>query len=235
MKPKLFFNWSSGKDSAFALFKLLSVNEFDVALLFTSVGKETKRISLHGISEIVLKEQAKQIGIPIRIMHLPASLGMEVYNELMNSEMQNLVASGFSHTAYGDIFLEDLKKYREIQLSLVGIKPVFPLWKINTKKIILEFLALGFKTIVVAANSKWFSEDFVGREVTIELIQNLPEEVDPCGENGEFHTFCFDGPIFNQPVDFELGGKLVRTYPDPLIKDAKVEFWFCDIILKKLS
>jgi len=229
-KPKLFFNWSSGKDSCFALYKLQQQNKFEVSTLLTTVGAETKRIGMHGLRESVLKRQAQAIGIPLEIIYLSSSTSHAAYNKLMGNAMENMKSRDILYTAFGDIFLEDLRAYRESQLVKVGIKAEFPLWKRNTKELILEFIALGFKTKVVAANAKYFDESFVGKDLTKELINNLPEGVDPCGENGEFHTFCYDGPIFKQSVSFKLGEKVKKSYPNPSEPTKEIYFWFCDLI-----
>ena len=229
-KPKLFFNWSSGKDSSFALYKLLQQNKFEIATLLSTVGSETKRIGMHGLRESLLKRQAKAIGIPLEIIYLSSSTTHEVYNHLMENAMESMKSKEIYHTAFGDIFLEDLKLYRESQLEKVGIKAEFPLWKRDTKELIIEFIELGFKTKIVAANAKYFDKDFVGADLTIELINNLPFEVDPCGENGEFHTFCYDGPIFNRPVEFLIGEKVKKSYPNPSNPNEEIYFWFCDLM-----
>jgi len=232
MMSKLFFNWSSGKDSAFALYKLLQEDKCKIDLLFTSVSEEYRRVSMHGLHEDLLRRQAESIGIPIEIMYLPESTDMEIYNALMQTKMNKLKERGYGVACFGDIFLEDLKQYRESELKKVGFTAKFPLWEKDTKLLLEEFLELGFRTIVVAANAKWFDQDFVGTEITKEFIDKLPEEVDPCGENGEFHTFCFDGPIFEEAVLFKIGEKTLKTYPNPLKEKEEVKFWYCDLLLK---
>ena len=222
-------NWSSGKDSAFALYKLKQANQFSVDLLLTTIGKSTNRISMHGLSREMLIRQCAAIGIQLKCLELEDSLNMEAYNQMMKRSLLALKEKGYQDCAYGDIFLEDLKIYREQKLSEVGIQGHFPLWQKNTKELMLEFLALGFKSVVVAANAKWFDEEFVGQDLTKKLIEQLPEDVDPCGENGEFHTFCFDGPIFEYPVEFKLGQKLKKSYPNPSA-DGSIDFWFCDLL-----
>lgn len=230
MKPKLFFNWSSGKDSSFALFELIESNKFDVKYLLTTVGKETKRIGMHGLRESLLVKQAEAIGIPLKIIYLSSSTTHKAYKELMENSMNEMKQEGIRNTAFGDIFLEDLRKYREAQLQSIGISAEFPLWKKDTKKLIHEFIDLGFKTKVVAANAKYFGKEFVGKDLTKELIENLPKEVDACGENGEFHTFCYEGPIFKHSVAFKVGKKVLKSYPNPSAKGETIDFWFCDLI-----
>lgn len=229
-KPKLFFNWSSGKDSSFALYKLLQQGQFEISTLLTTVGMETERIGMHGLRESLLKRQTEALGLPLEIIYLSSSASHEAYDKLMSDAMEKMKSQGIYDTAFGDIFLEDLRAYRESQLDKVGIKAHFPLWKRDTKKLILEFIELGFKTKIVAASATFFDEDFVGLDVTKDLIDNLPPEVDPCGENGEFHTFCYDGPLFNYPVSFELGEKVKKSYPNPSQEGSEIDFWFCDLI-----
>lgn len=230
MKPKLFFNWSSGKDSSFALYKILQEGKFDVSCLLTTVGAETKRIGMHGLRESVLKKQTEAIGIPLEIIYLSSSTSHEAYNKLMAENLTRMKDRGIYNTAFGDIFLEDLRKYREDQLKQVGIAAQFPLWKEDTKQLIRSFLKLGFKTKIVAASARYFNEEIVGEDLTLELLESFPKEVDPCGENGEFHTFCYDGPIFKRPVEFQLGKKVKKSYPNPKPNEPEIDFWFCDLI-----
>jgi uncharacterized protein (TIGR00290 family) len=229
-KPQLFFNWSSGKDSSCALYKLIQQNDFQISTLLTTVGMETKRIGMHGLRESLLRRQAKAIGFPLEIIYLSSSASHDTYNKMMEEAMDQMKRKDIYNAAFGDIFLEDLRDYRERQLAKVGIKAHFPLWKRDTKELILEFIELGFKTKIVAANAALFNKDFVGQDITKELVYNLPEEVDPCGENGEFHTFCYDGPIFKSPVRFEEGEKVKKSYPNPTIGGKEIDFWFCDLI-----
>lgn len=180
-KPQLFFNWSSGKDSSCALYKLIQQNDFQISTLLTTVGMETKRIGMHGLRESLLRRQAKAIGFPLEIIYLSSSASHDTYNKMMEEAMDQMKRKDIYNAAFGDIFLEDLRDYRERQLAKVGIKAHFPLWKRDTKELILEFIELGFKTKIVAANAALFNKDFVGQDITKELVYNLPEEVDPCG------------------------------------------------------
>lgn len=236
MKPKAIFNWSSGKDSALALYKILKEEKFEVTSLLTSINKEFQRISMHGVHVSLLEKQAESLGFPLIKMELPKEPTMEEYRELMNKMMNDLKSQGITHSIFGDIFLEDLKKYREDQLRSIGMEGVFPLWKINTTDLIREFLNLGFKTIVVCVNETYLDKSFAGRIIDEDFIKDLPENVDVCGENGEFHTFTFNGPIFKNPVEFEIGEIVKKTYPKPKsdenIEDDEYVFWFCDLIVK---
>ncbi|QQV02065.1 MULTISPECIES: diphthine--ammonia ligase [Chryseobacterium] len=236
MKPKAIFNWSSGKDSALALCKTLQEEKFEIISLLTSINEEFQRISMHGVSVSLLEKQAESLGFPLIKLELPKDPSMEEYQELMNSTMNKIKSQGVTHSIFGDIFLEDLRKYREEQLQFIGMEAVFPLWKKNTTELIQEFLDLGFKTIVTSVNETYLDKTFAGRIIDESFIKDLPKNVDPCGENGEFHTFTFDGPIFKNPIDFEIGEVVKKTYPKPKSdeSDEEVEyiFWFCDLISK---
>jgi len=236
MKPKAIFNWSSGKDSALALYKILKEEKFEVSSLLTSINKEFQRISMHGVHVSLLEKQAESLGFPLIKMELPKEPSMEEYRETMGRTMTEIQSQGITHSIFGDIFLEDLKKYREDQLRSIGMEGVFPLWKINTTDLIREFLDLGFKTIVTCVNETYLDKSFAGRIIDEDFIKDLPENVDVCGENGEFHTFTFNGPLFKNPVEFEIGEIVKKTYPKPKSdensEDDEYVFWFCDLIVK---
>ncbi|MGO4707998.1 diphthine--ammonia ligase [Chryseobacterium sp. 2TAF14] len=233
MKPKALFNWSSGKDSALALYKILKEDQFEITSLLTSVNKEFQRISMHGVHISLLEKQAESLGFPLIKMEIPKEPTMEEYSEIMSKTMNEIKSQGVTHSIFGDIFLEDLRKYREDQLKTIGMEGVFPLWKINTTDLISEFLSLGFKTIVTCVNETYLDKSFAGRIIDKDFIKDLPENVDPCGENGEFHTFTFDGPIFKKPIPFDIGEIVKKTYPKPKSDENEEEeeyvFWFCDL------
>lgn len=231
---KTYFNWSSGKDASFALWLLKNDPNYSVEKLVTTVNTHHDRVSMHGLRTELLLEQAEAIGIPLHIIELPEQPDMETYNQIMLDAVNELKNEGFTHCAFGDIFLEDLRDYREKQLAEHGIQAVFPLWKRDTSELIGDFLDNGFKTITVCINGNLLSEEFVGREINESFLNDLPENVDPCGENGEFHTFCYDGPLFSKPVTFELGEKVLREY-EVKTDEGKIEkygYWFCDLISK---
>ena len=236
---KTYFNWSGGKDSALALYHAQRSGEYNPDLLLTSVNQSFQRISMHGVRRELLDMQAEQIGLPLRTIDLPEGLTMPAYNEIMKSTVADLFAQGYRHTLFGDIFLEDLRAYREEQLKPVGIQAHFPIWKRDTKELLREFLDLGFKTVVVCIKSELLDKSFAGRVIDEDFISDLPDNVDPCGENGEFHTFVFDGPIFSSSVEFEIGEVVYKEYASP--KDDKdvcfvstpepqMGFWFCDLM-----
>ena len=240
MKKKAIFNWSSGKDSALTLYKIIQENEYEIETLLTSVNSQYQRISMHGVRIELLEKQAELIGLPLTKMMIPEMPTMEIYDEVMRKTLLEFKEKGIAYSIFGDIFLEDLRKYREDKLALANFKGVFPLWKKDTKALIQEFLELGFKTIIVCVNEKYLGKDFVGRVIDENFINDLPPNVDPCGENGEFHTFTFDGPIFSKPVPFKLGEIVYRKY-EPTNSSSndvcKTEdspytygFWYYDLI-----
>ncbi|WP_289666201.1 diphthine--ammonia ligase [Flavobacterium panacagri] len=245
MSQKALFNWSSGKDSALALYKILQNPDYKIEYLLTSVNQQYQRISMHGVRVELLQAQAESIGIPLKIMEIPEMPTMEVYENVMMETLTELKNEGIKYSVFGDIFLEDLRLYREKQLEKIGFKGVFPIWKVSTKDLIWEFISLGFKTIVVCVNEKYLGKSFVGRIIDEDFINDLPENVDVCGENGEFHTFAFDGPIFSKPIDFEIGEIVYRKYEKPESQDSSntacdtndksafdFGFWYCDLIKK---
>lgn len=235
-----YMNWSGGKDSSLCLYKALQSKKYDIKYLLTSVNKTHNRISMHGVRISLLKSQADSLGIPLKMIELPEQPGMDEYEEEMKKKITEIKNEGIQDTIFGDIFLEDLKIYREKQLALLGITPHFPLWKIQTKKLMDEFLELGFKAIIVCINTKFLDKSFCGRIIDQSFVKDLPKNVDVCGENGEFHSYVFDGPIFNKPINFTKGDIVYREYAKP--KDNKREhynqvsneeknygFYFCDI------
>lgn len=231
---KTYLNWSSGKDASLSLYYLLRDNKYSVQRLLTSVNVAHDRISMHGIRRTLFEKQAKSIGIPLTAIELPEEPDMKIYNRKMKEAVEDLQSEGFTTAAFGDIFLEDLRKYREDQLNPLGIECIFPIWKKDTRGLMEEFIRLGFKAIVVAISENALNPSFLGREIDKNFLSSLPENVDPCGENGEFHTFCYDGPVFKFPVEFTIGEKVYKEYKAPKRKKnedpGSMGFWFCDLI-----
>jgi uncharacterized protein (TIGR00290 family) len=241
MPYKSYFNWSGGKDSALALHHALKDGQYNIQCLLTSINSQYRRVSMHGLQETLLEQQAEAIGLPLQKLVLPDQPSMEEYERYMKQTMDAMNQEQFTHSFFGDIFLEDLKVYRETQLAKVGLKAVFPLWKRNTTELLHEFIDLGFKTILVCIKDELLDKSFAGRIIDKDFIKDLPRNVDPCGENGEFHTFVFDGPIFRQPVLFEKGEVVFRAYKAPKdandncfsqqpIRPSSMGFWFCDLL-----
>lgn len=244
MKPKAIFNWSGGKDSALCLYKILQEREYDVLTLLTSVSEKYQRVSMHGVRVELLHDQAESIGLPLVKMEVPDMPTMEAYEKAMTHILLDLKKGGATVSVFGDIFLEDLRKYREEKLALVNLIGVFPLWKRSTKELINEFIDLGFKTILTCVNEKYLDKSFAGRIIDRNFLKDLPADVDPCGENGEFHTFVFDGPVFKKPVSFTVGEIVYRKHeaPQNISSDAcnnnspfNTGFWYCDLIPKYVT
>lgn len=236
-KHTTYFNWSTGKDSALALYYLLQNDQFDVKQLLTSINGHYNRVSMHGIRHELVIEQAQSIGIPLTTLKLPQNTDIETYNTIMYDTVQKLKSQHYTHAAFGDIFLEDLRSYREKQLKKLNIQAHFPLWKKDTTFLIKEFINLGFKAKVICIDSHLLDPSFLGRDLNESFLQDLPKNIDPCGENGEFHTFCYDGPIFNYPISFITGENTYKEYPSSKEENdsnAKgLGFWFCDLLPKK--
>ncbi|WP_079734303.1 Dph6-related ATP pyrophosphatase [Salegentibacter salegens] len=236
---KAYINWSSGKDAALALYKVQQDSEYSVEKLVTTVNTEFNRISMHGVRIELLQKQAEHLDLPLHQIKLHGEISMEEYNEVMEIETKSLLNQGFTHSIFGDIFLEDLKTYRENQLQEVGLKAVFPLWNQNTTELLEEFIESGFKAIVVCVNTDKLDKSFCGRLIDQSFLNDLSENVDPCGENGEFHTFVFDGPIFKKPIDFKIGEMVEKSYkPEELDdncftddqKSWDTSFVYCDLL-----
>jgi len=233
-KEKAIFCWSGGKDSALALHKICWEDKIEVVALLTTINASFKRVSMHGVREDLLELQAASIGLPLIKMYVKEGTNSEYENE-MRSILLKYSSEGVSKIIFGDIFLEDLRTYREKNLETVGLKAVFPLWKRDTKELINEFLQLQFKTITCCVNDAYLNEDSVGVEINKKFIDALPASVDPCGENGEFHTFCYEGPIFKTAIRFSIGEKIYKPLEIKTTEDCTPDiktkgFWFCDLI-----
>ncbi|WP_409275127.1 diphthine--ammonia ligase [Neobacillus sp. SCS-31] len=218
MKERIAISWSGGKDSCFALYKLLQSDQYIVDFLFTTITEEYNRVSIHGVRESLLDKQAESLGFPLRKLYIPANCSNEVYRARMSGMLELLKKDGVTTVMFGDILLEDVKEYRAGQVREHGLKGVFPLWGQNTEALIQQFLSLGFQTITTCIDTEKLSDEFLGRVIDERFLNELPATVDPCGENGEFHTFCFAGPLFKRKVDFTLGEKV-----------EKGRFHFCDL------
>jgi len=235
---KALFCWSGGKDSSFALYKVLQDKEYEVVALFTTINENFKRVSMHGVKEELIEKQAESIGLPLLKMYVKEGSNAE-YERNMESFLLEQKARGVEHVIFGDIFLEDLRAYRDNNLAKVGLKGVYPLWKIDTKKLANDFINLGFKTILCCTNDGYLGEKEVGQLFTQDFVKNLPANVDPCGENGEFHTYCYAGPIFKKKIDVKVKEKIykpmeIKTLPKdhppiPAGRPKTNGFWFCEL------
>lgn len=220
MPESVLFTWSGGKDSALALYELQKVGDYEVAVLVTTVTEDYDRISMHGVRRILLEQQAVSLGYPLRQLTISSTASNEDYEAGMQEILEEYLKKGISTVVFGDIFLEDLRQYREETLSRIGMKAVFPLWKRETSELARTFVDLGFKAVITCIDSKVLDEKFVGRLYDEQFLSELPADVDPCGENGEFHSFAYDGPTFRERLLFKLGDVVLRSE----------RFYFCDLI-----
>jgi uncharacterized protein (TIGR00290 family) len=184
---------------------MLQQDEARIAALLTTVTEGYDRISMHGVRRELLRRQADSLRLPLHEVFIPPQCANPIYEARMEEALLLYFQQGVRRVAFGDIFLEDLRLYREKNLTRVGMQALFPIWKRNTRDLIREFHAAGFRSVAVCIDSKVLDPSFAGRELDASFFADLPPSVDPCGENGEFHTFVFDGPIFTRPVDFTLG------------------------------
>jgi len=235
LKDKILFSWSGGKDSALALNSIRNNNnDIEIVALITTVTEDYNRISMHGVRCELLEKQAASIGLPLEKISITKNSGNEEYEEKMKSVLLKYKNEGVTAVAFGDIFLEDLKKYREANLAKIGLKGLFPLWKQESYILAKKFIDLKFKAIITCVDGHFSFEDsaqsntpkqldgskFCGREFDNTLLADLPKNVDCCGENGEFHSFVYAGPIFKNEIALTKGEVVLRDE----------QFWFCDLI-----
>jgi uncharacterized protein (TIGR00290 family) len=215
------FAWSGGKDSAMALHSLLRNPAFRVVSLLTTVTEGYDRISMHGVRRVLLHRQAESIGLPVEEVAIPPQCVNSVYESRMAEAVVRFRSRGVLHFGFGDIFLRDLRTYREEKLSSEGMTALFPLWDVDTRELAARFVADGFRAFTVCLDPRKLDKSFAGRELDKAFFNELPPAVDPCGENGEFHTFVFDGPIFRWSVPVQSGEVVERD-----------GFIFCDLLPK---
>ncbi|MBD3392786.1 MAG: ATP-binding protein [Chitinivibrionales bacterium] len=220
MKKKIALAWSGGKDAAMALHALKLGGEYDIACLLTTITEDYDRISLHGVRRALLEAQASSAGLPLEHVAIPANSLNEEYETRMREACARLFASGIRRVAFGDLFLPDVRAYRERNLAGAGMEAVFPLWNRDTKELAAGFVRLGFKAVLVCVDTQKLDASFAGREFNDTLVGDLPKAVDPCGENGEFHSFVYDGPVFAAPVAFGRGECVLR----------EDRFRYCDLV-----
>ena len=211
--------WSGGKDSCLALQRTLARPDLRVEALLTAVTADFDRISMHGVRRELLEEQASVLGLPLRQVMISKGATNDEYEAKMGEALAEYRTRGITKVVFGDLFLEDIRVYRERLLARQGMRGLYPLWGLDTTALIHDFIDQGFRAALVCADPAKLSPNFAGRLIDHALLADLPANVDPCGENGEFHTFVFDGPIFKAPVRFSFGEKVCRD-----------SFWFCDLI-----
>jgi len=215
----ILMSWSGGKDSARALYEIQQRGEYSVAALLSTVTEGYDRVCMHGVRRELLERQAEAIGLPLEEIYIPKDATNGEYEARMRAVLERYRREGVVSVAFGDIFLEDLRRYREKNLGQLRMRGIFPIWKKDSAELVRSFVELGFKAVVVCADSRHLDESFAGKMLDPEFLQRLPAGVDPCGENGEFHSFVFDGPIFPQRIKFKLGETVRR--------DA---FWFSELL-----
>jgi uncharacterized protein (TIGR00290 family) len=198
-------SWSSGKDSAWSLHLLQRNPEYEVAGLLTTVNSAFDRVAMHSTRREILEAQAAAAGLPLQVVPLPWPCPNEHYEDAMRNACDTAVANGIRAIAFGDLYLEDVRRYREDHLRNTPLTPVFPIWGRDTRALLQEMIAAGVKTRIVCIDPKKLPREFAGRDLDEDLLRNLPDNIDPCGENGEFHTCVYDGPFFRHPIPIESG------------------------------
>jgi uncharacterized protein (TIGR00290 family) len=211
VKPKqTLLSWSSGKDSAWALHLLRQQPDVQVVGLVTTVNEAYQRVAMHAVRLELLRQQAESVDLPLRIVNIPYPCSNADYECAMQKLIDECVGQGVECMAFGDLFLQDIRAYREARLSGTGVTPLFPLWEIPTQKLSQQMVASGLRAIVTCIDPRQIPPGFIGREYNESFLADLPETVDPCGERGEFHTFAFDGPMFQKPISIQAGEVVER-------------------------
>lgn len=217
---RILIAWSGGKDSAMALYEIQIANEYEISALLTTVTEDYERISMHGVRNNLLERQASSLGLPVEKIYIPKTTSNEEYEVKMRDTLRYYQTRGVSSVVFGDIFLEDLREYRERNLAKIGTQGLFPLWKRETTELARTFIELGFRSVITCVDSAVLGKEFVGREYNKQFLADLPSAVDPCGENGEFHSFVYGGPIFSERIPHRKGNVVFRDN----------RFYFCDVI-----
>jgi uncharacterized protein (TIGR00290 family) len=221
-QAKAILSWSSGKDSAMALYRTLASKQFEVVCLLTTLTDQFRRVSMHGVREELLDRQAESLGITLEKVLIPYPCPNAVYEEKMWNTLSLWKEKGVTHVIFGDLFLEDIRRYREANLSRMDLTPVFPVWGTDTASLAREMLEVGFRAVLTCVDPRKLDGKFAGRQFDSSLLGDLPPTVDPCGENGEFHTFVYDGPNFRESIPVEVGQSVLRD-----------GFQFADVLLKR--
>ena len=209
-KPQAWLAWSSGKDSAWALHKVRESGDFEVVALVTTVNSAYQRVAMHAVRETLLETQAAAAGLPLVKVPIPSPCSNDIYEQAMGAAMARARSEGVKHVIYGDLFLADIRAYREKQLAACGMTPVFPLWLQDTRRLAEEMLAGGLSAYLTCIDPRKLGREFAGRRFDASLLADFPKEVDPCGENGEFHTFACAGPMFHENIPVKAGEVVER-------------------------
>ncbi len=219
MKKKVLLCWSGGKDSALALWAILEGGQFEVATLLTTINSEYDRVSMHGVRAELIEMQGRSLALPLERVAIPNDASNETYESRMRQTLEKHRREGVRGAVFGDVFLQDVRTHREERLAEVEMEAIFPLWGKDTGVLARDFIRLGFRGILTCVDSQMLDGRFAGREFDEQLLAELPANVDPCGENGEFHTFVYAGPLFREPIPQRRGEVVVR--------DSR--FHFCDV------
>ena len=234
-RPKISIAWSGGKDSTLALHRIINSGQWHVDHLHTVVNADTRGVGLHGIHEDLIERQAGALGFPLKKLYLDPSHTNNAYQKLIQSYCEELKSQGILHMMFGDIFLEDLKDYRDTMLNSIGLTGVYPLWQEDTVELFREFLSTGFHSLLCAADASLLTKEVVGLPLSEEMLVNDLQQVDPCGENGEYHSFVTDGPIFSEPVPVTCVDVISKAYRFEALNEAgeteehSSTFWFADM------
>lgn len=210
MSKKTWLSWSSGKDSAWALHVLRQSEEYEVSGLFTTINATFERVAMHAVRVELLRLQAEAVGLPLYLIEIPYPCSDEQYAAAMAEFVARAQNDGVQCMAFGDLYLEDVRRYREQRMRDTGIEAVFPLWQMPTRPLLAEMLAGGLRACLTCIDPRVLPAEFAGRELTLEMVDDMPAGTDPCGENGEFHSFVFDGPMFERPLAIEMGEVVER-------------------------
>ncbi|PCJ51482.1 MAG: ATP-binding protein [Planctomycetota bacterium] len=217
MNENILLSWSSGKDSAWTLYELQK--KHGIKGLFTTINKKFNRVAMHAVRVELLKKQAQCLNLPITIIELPYPCNNEEYGKIMESFLEECLNNNIQQIAFGDLYLEDIKDYRIKQMQSTDIEPIFPIWKKNTKLLANQMIEEGLKAIITCVDPKQLDPSFCGRKYDLDFLKDLPDSIDPCGENGEFHSFVYDGPMFQNPMKINIGETIERD-----------GFYFTDLI-----
>lgn len=219
-RPKVLFSWSGGKDSALALYEILNSGAYEIESLITTVTVDYGRVSMHGFRTELLHTQAGSLNIPLEEVYISKDASNEEYEYSLTDTLSKYREEGVNKVVFGDIFLQDIKEYREALLSGIGMECVFPIWKRDSLLLARNFIEEGFRAVIVCVDTEQLDASFSGREFDESFLSDLPSGVDPCGENGEFHTFVYDGPIYSKAISHSLGEVVMR--------DGR--FCYCDVL-----
>jgi uncharacterized protein (TIGR00290 family) len=220
VKEKVVLSWSGGKDSAMAAYQLLASQKYEIAALLTTVTEDFDRISMHGVRRDLLERQAHSLAIPLHTMLIPKVCSNEIYEARMREALDHFRAAGITKIAFGDLFLADVKQYRDERLAQARMTGLYPLWMRDTDELVRTFLGLGFKAILACVDTRAIDASFAGREIDSDLLRDLPDSADPCGEYGEYHSFVYAGPIFKRAIACRAGERVLRDE----------RFAYCDIV-----